>query len=116
MPLTYVPAAEGKDKKQPLIASTNSFLGDVINSTEPGKELASGFYRQEAGEALTYLYTYDEMKIVIEGSFRMEDEAGTVVEAKPGDVFFFPKGTTITFSSPDYGLAYFVGLRKPGTA
>lgn len=116
MPLTFVPRAEGYEKKQPLIAANNSFLGDVINTENPGKELSSGFYRQEKGTPLVYTYTYDEMKIVLEGNFRMEDEAGTVVEAKPGDTFFFPAGTTITFSSTDYGLAYFVGLRKAGGA
>lgn len=116
MPLTHVSIAEGKDKKPPLIAADNSFLGDVINTTEPGKELSSGFYRQEKGVPLVYTYTYDEMKIVLEGNFRMEDETGVVVEAKPGDTFFFPKGTTITFSSTDYGLAYFVGLRAAGGA
>lgn len=116
MPLSYVPRAEGYEKKPPLISAESSFLGDVLNSTEPGKELAAGFYRQEKGTKLVYEYTYDEMKIVLEGNFTMEDETGKVVEAKPGDTFFFPKGTTITFSSTDYGLAYFVGLRKPDGA
>jgi ethanolamine utilization protein EutQ (cupin superfamily) len=117
MPLQHVSIAEGKEKKPPLISGSNAFLGDVLNSqAEPGKELAAGFYRQEKGEPLVYTYTYDEMKIVIEGNFRMEDETGVVVEAKPGDVFFFPKGTTITFSSTDYGLAFFTGLRAPGAA
>ena len=117
MPLQYVPVTEGKEKKPPLISGSNAVLGDVIHSqAEPGKELSSGFYRQEKGEPLVYTYTYDEMKIIIEGNFRMEDETGVVVEAKPGDVFFFPKGTTITFSSTDYGLAFFTGLSAAGGA
>lgn len=112
MPLSHVSIADGYAQKPPLIASSNSFLGDVLNTDVPGKELAAGFFRQEKGEPLVYTYTYDEMKIVLEGNFRMEDETGRVVEAKPGDTFLFPAGTTITFSSTDYGLAYFVGLRK----
>lgn len=111
MPLQHVPRSDAQDKKPPLLSANNAFLGDVINSTEPGKELSSGFYRQEKGEPLVYTYTYDEMKIILEGDFKMVDETGVTVNAKPGDVFFFPKGTTITFSSEDYGLAFFVGLR-----
>jgi ethanolamine utilization protein EutQ (cupin superfamily) len=61
------------------------------------------------------------------GEFHITDEEGTSIVAKPGDTLFFPKGvsfklvrcsfqTTITFSSPDYGLAYYVGLRPADSA
>lgn len=56
------------------------------------------------------------MKIILEGDFTLTDETGVTVHAKPGDVFHFPSGTTITFSSADYGLAWYVGLRPTGTA
>lgn len=29
-------------------------------------------------------------------------------------VFYFPKGSTITFRSDDYGLAFYTGQRKEG--
>lgn len=117
MPLQIVPSAKGKEVKPPLISGDNAFLGDVIHSdSEPDKTLSAGFYRQEKGEPLKYTYTYDEMKIILEGDFSLEDETGKKVDAKPGDVFYFPKGTTITFTSTDYGLAWFVGLRPTGTA
>jgi ethanolamine utilization protein EutQ (cupin superfamily) len=117
MPLQVVPSAKGKEVKPPLISGDNAFLGDVINSdSDPDKTLSAGFYRQEKGQPLTYTYTYDEMKIIIEGEMSVEDETGKKVQAKPGDVFYFPKGTTITFNAPDYSLAWFVGLRPTGTA
>ncbi len=119
MPMKYKPSAEGKEVRPPLIASNNSFLGDIFTSdAEKDKQISSGFYRQEKGEPLVYYYDYDEMKIIleVEGTYTISDEAGYKVEAKPGDVFFFPKGTTITFNATGYGYAFFVGLRPNGTA
>jgi hypothetical protein len=48
------------------------------------------------------------MKIILEGEFEISDETGQKVTAKPGDVFYFPKGSKITFSTPSYGLAFYV--------
>ena len=48
------------------------------------------------------------MKIILEGQFEISDETGQKVTAKPGDVFFFPKGSKITFTTEDYGLAFYV--------
>jgi hypothetical protein len=50
------------------------------------------------------------MKIILEGEFEISDETGQRVTAVPGDVFYFPKGATITFSTPSYGLAFYVGF------
>lgn len=55
-----------------------------------------------------YTYTYHEMKIILEGEYEISDETGQKVKASPGDVFYFPKGATITFSTPSYGLAFYV--------
>lgn len=63
-----------------------------------------------------YTYTYDECKIIVEGSFTISDETGKSVHAKPGDVFFFPNGAKITFTTDDYGLAFYTGQRKQGAA
>jgi ethanolamine utilization protein EutQ (cupin superfamily) len=50
------------------------------------------------------------MKIILEGEFEISDETGQKVTAKPGDVFYFPKGSKITFTTPSYGLAFYVCL------
>ncbi|KAI9817435.1 MAG: hypothetical protein M1827_001045 [Pycnora praestabilis] len=99
-----------KTFKPPLIANENAFLGDVISNDkiDPEKPLSCGFYRLEKGTPLVYTYTYHEMKIIVEGEFIIEDESGQKVTAGPGDVFYFPKGAKITFSTNDYGLAFYV--------
>jgi ethanolamine utilization protein EutQ (cupin superfamily) len=79
----------------------------------PDKPMSCGFYRLEKGTPLVYTYTYDEMKIIVEGKFEIADETGQKVTATPGDVFYFPKGATITFTTEDYGLAFYVGSPCP---
>ncbi|CAK7902881.1 hypothetical protein CAAN1_16S02168 [[Candida] anglica] len=116
MPMQYKPVVEGKAVRPPSIPSpgNNSYLGDVFTSDAPKEQqMSSGFYRQDKGEPLVYYYDYDEMKIIVEvsGEFFISDETGKKVSASPGDVFYFAKGTTITFEATDTSLAYFVGLR-----
>ncbi|KAJ5973270.1 hypothetical protein N7481_010480 [Penicillium waksmanii] len=102
--------------KPPLIANENAFLGDISTSQKenPDKPMSAGFYRLEKGTPLVYTYTYDEMKIILEGQFEISDETGQKVTATPGDVFYFPKGVTITFTTETYGLAFFTGQRAEG--
>jgi ethanolamine utilization protein EutQ (cupin superfamily) len=68
------------------------------------------------GTPLVYDYTYHEMKIILEGSFDIEDETGQKVHGTKGDVFYFPKGSKITFTTEDYGLAFYTGQRKKDAA
>jgi ethanolamine utilization protein EutQ (cupin superfamily) len=75
-----------------------------IPSNDKEKPISAGFYRLEAGKELVYPYTYNEMKIILEGfrlpqivwlipgQFEITDETGYKVTAKPGDVFYFEKG------------------------
>ena len=74
----------------------------------PDKPMSAGLYRLEKGEPLVYEYTYDELKIILEGEYNISDETGQTVKAKPGDVFYFPKGTKITFTTETYGLSFYV--------
>ncbi|KAI5795518.1 RmlC-like cupin domain-containing protein [Geopyxis carbonaria] len=113
----YYEKAQSTFKPQ-LLASNNVFLQDVYSSDklDSEKPISAGFYRLEKGEPLVYTYTYHEMKIIVEGEYQISDETGQSVTAKPGDVFFFEKGATITFTTPDYGLAFYVGQRGMGGA
>ena len=74
--------------------------------------MSAGFYRLEPGPELVYEYTYDEMKIVVDGDYTITDETGQKVRAVKGDVFFFPKGAKITFTTEKGGLAWYCGQRK----
>lgn len=48
------------------------------------------------------------MKIILEGDFAISDETGQTVKASPGDVFYFPKGSKITFTTDNGGRAFWV--------
>jgi len=117
LPMTHFPKASTDfASKLPLIAHENAFLGDIACSTDSKAPISAGFYRLEPGTPLVYEYTYHEMKIIISGSFDISDETGKKVHAVAGDVFYFPKGSKITFETTDGGLAFFTGQRKEGGA
>ena len=88
-----------------------AFLDDFVVSEDAEKPITSGLFRLEKGNHLTYTYTYHEMKLIIDGEFKIADETGTEVIATVGDLLYFPKGSTITFSTPDYGVGFFCGQR-----
>ena len=98
------------------IENVPAFLKDFSISDDSEKPITSGLFRLKAGQSLKYTYTYHEMKFIVDGSFIIEDETGQKVTAKPGDLFYFPKGTSITFSTPDSGLGFFCGQRGEGEA
>ncbi|KAI1381979.1 RmlC-like cupin domain-containing protein [Hypoxylon crocopeplum] len=116
VPMSYY--AKAQTAKLPLIANENAYLGDVSSSDklDPAKPISAGFYRLEKGTPLVYEYKYHEMKIIIEGSYDISDEAGNKVHAVPGDVFYFPKGAKVTFTTDDYGLAFYCGQRVKDSA
>jgi len=93
-----------------------AYLKDFAVSDDSEKPITSGLFRLEKGNSLTYEYTYHEMKLVVEGVFTILDGSGVEVTAKAGDLLYFPKGSTITFSTSDYGLGFFCGQRGEGEA
>ena len=93
-----------------------AFLKDFAISDDSEKPITSGLFRLKAGQSLKYTYTYHEMKFIVDSTFIIEDETGQKVTAKSGDLFYFPKGTSITFSTPDFGLGFFCGQRGEGEA
>jgi ethanolamine utilization protein EutQ len=91
---------------------TVAAIGDSLHNPE-GSVMSAGFFELKASEPLVYTYTYDEMKVVIAGEFILTDETtGDVTHARERDVLFFPKGTTVRFETPDYGLGFFAGDRS----
>lgn len=87
-----------------------SLYVDESNSSDSSKPISAGFYRLEPGTPLVYDYTYHEMKIIVSGSFDISDETGKKVHAVAGDVFYFPKGSKITFTTEEGGLAFYVSI------
>jgi len=94
----------------------SAYLDDFAVSDDTKSPITAGLFRLEKGNELTYTYTYHEMKMVIEGEFNVSDSSGMEVKATPGDLLYFPKGSTITFSTPNYGLGFFCGQRGEGEA
>ncbi|QHK20148.1 ethanolamine utilization protein [Pseudarthrobacter psychrotolerans] len=87
-------------------------LGDAL-SNPAGSVMSAGYFELQAAEPLLYTYTYDEMKLVVQGEFILTDQAtGDVTHAKERDVLFFPRGTTVKFETPDYALGFFTGHRS----
>jgi ethanolamine utilization protein EutQ len=87
-------------------------IGDSLSNPE-GAAISAGFFELKASAPLVYEYTYDEMKVVVQGEFILTDQAtGDVTHAKERDVLFFPKGTTVKFETPDYALGFYTGHRS----
>ena len=93
------------------IGNVKAFLKDFAVSDDIDKPITSGLFRLEAGESLEYTYTYHEMKLILDGSFTIEDETGNKVIATSGDLLYFPKDSSIKFSTPDFGIGFFCGQR-----
>ena len=107
--MTFYPQAINTELPSMEVQGVNAFLKDVSVSEDAEKTIVSGFYRMEKSDKpLVYTYTYHEMII--------SDGTGKEVHAKVGDVFYFPKGSVITFQSPSYGVGFFCGQRKEGEA
>ena len=51
------------------------------------------------------------MKIIVDGEFVISDETGQKVTGRKGDVFYFPRGSRITFETESFGVGFFVGQR-----
>lgn len=95
--------------------NSNTWLEDLATSPVPGKEMTAGLFRMNAGQALQYVYTYEEVKYIVDGEFHLTDGTGKKVVAKAGDLMYFPKGSRITFDTPNTALGYFCGQRAVGT-
>ncbi len=92
---------------------TAGYIDDVYPNPE-GSEMAAGYFKLDpTDEALDYTYEYDEMKVVLDGEFRLENlDTGQVETAGPRDAIFFPKGSRIRFTTPAGALAFYVGQRS----
>lgn len=91
---------------------TEGYIADVYENPD-GSVMCSGFFElHHTDEPLVYEYEYDEMKVILEGEFLLENkETGQRIVAKAKDAIFFPKGSKIAFSTPSYALAFYAGHR-----
>jgi len=88
------PFLEGK-----TTPGTNVWLKDVV-VTQDRSPMGAGYMSLDQGE-MQWTLTYDEIDIVLEGELVIT-RGGEQVRGKTGDVIYIPKGSSITFGTPNW--------------
>ena len=78
---------------------------DVVTSDD-GSPIAAGYMTLTQG-SFPWSFTYDEVQIVLEGELHLGGDAGDKI-GRPGDVFYVPKGSKITFGTPSWAKFVYV--------
>ena len=78
---------------------TNVWLKDVV-VTQDRSPMGAGYMSLDKGE-MAWTLTYDEIDIVLEGELVIT-RGGEQVRGKTGDVIYIPKGSSITFGTPNW--------------
>jgi ethanolamine utilization protein EutQ (cupin superfamily) len=112
--MTYFEKKQQDDISSLNIEGINVFLQDFTTSNDKKSPMSCGMFRMERGNSLTYTYSYDETKIMLEGEMTLAHKSGKTVTLHPGDSVSFDKGDTITFSSKTSGTAFYCGQREFG--
>jgi ethanolamine utilization protein EutQ len=88
------PFLEGK-----TTPGTNVWLKDVV-VTQDRSPMGAGYMSLDKGE-MQWTLTYDEIDIVLEGELVIT-RGHEQVRGKTGDVIYIPKGSSITFGTPNW--------------
>jgi len=88
------PFLEGK-----TTPGTNIWLKDVV-VTQDRSPMGAGYMSLDEGE-MQWTLTYDEIDIVLEGELVIT-RGHEQVRGKTGDVIYIPKGSSITFGTPNW--------------
>ncbi|QIZ75705.1 ethanolamine utilization acetate kinase EutQ [Ferrimonas lipolytica] len=75
----------------------NVGLTDVITADD-GSNMGVGYMGWE-NAFFPWTLCYDEVNVVLEGELHVKTASGTTI-AKPSDVIFIPKGSTVEFGTP----------------
>ena len=78
---------------------TNVWLKDVV-VTQDRSPMGAGYMSLDKGE-MQWTLTYDEIDIVLEGELVIT-RGKEQVRGKTGDVIYIPKGSSITFGTPNW--------------
>ncbi len=77
-----------------------------VTEIKESKNMTAGFMTFENSN-LTWTLTYDEFDYVVEGTLEFIVN-GKTYTGEPGDVFYIPADTTVTFSTPNKTKFFFV--------
>ncbi len=61
----------------------------------------------------TIAFPYDEFGYVLEGTLELTDESGDTETFGPGDLFFIPRGTTVTWHLTELFKQYYMIFAPP---
>ena len=92
-------------------AGTDVRLRDVVTSAD-GSPLAAGYMTLDAAQGageFPWTLTYDEIDVVLEGELVIT-RGSEIVRGGPGDVIFIPKGSRITFGTPNHTRFVYVAF------
>lgn len=110
-------ASASSDKKWPVrLAKMQDYKGEKFTHPGPppdmevttvdavddshGSPMAAGYMTLTKG-SFPWSFDYDEVQIVLEGELHLGGDAGNKV-GYPGDIFYVPKGSNITFGTPSW--------------
>lgn len=77
----------------------NIGLTDVLGAAD-GSNMGVGYMGWE-NAFFPWTLSYDEVNVVLEGELHVKTQSGTTI-AKPGDVIFIPKGSSVDFGTPTH--------------
>ena len=78
---------------------TNVWLKDVV-VTQDRSPMGAGYMSLDKGE-MKWMLSYDEIDIVLEGELVIT-RGSEQVRGGPGDTIYIPKGSSITFGTPNW--------------
>jgi len=78
---------------------------DVVTADD-NSPVAAGFLSLRQG-SFPWTLNYDEVQYVLEGELHIGTQEGPVI-GLPGDVLFIPKGSSITFGTPNWAKFFYV--------
>lgn len=84
----------------------HSKLGRLIGSAN-SQTMGVGYMNIDSGDSIQWTVLYDEVLIVTAGQFRLR-LMGRTIDAGPGDVFWIPKGTPLSYEGEGAQVVYVI--------
>jgi ethanolamine utilization protein EutQ (cupin superfamily) len=81
-------------------------LADVVTAKDRSP-MTAGFMAWTQADSFPWTLTYDEIDYVLEGTLHLMVD-GRVLEGRPGDVLYIPKGSRIVFGTPSRVRLFYV--------
>ncbi len=81
-------------------------VADLVTGRD-GSPMTAGLMSWGREDSFDWTLDYDEVDLVLEGVLQLTID-GRVLEGRPGDVFYIPKGSAIRFGTPWRTRVFFV--------